>query len=388
MVDVFWKGNFMKRVLILGGGFGGIAAAHRLKQRLGDEVDVILVDRRETFMVGFRKSWALVSESTLAAGQKPIDSLSGSGVRVLHDPVRVIEPDARAAYIGDMRIDADALIVALGAELAPELIPGFQEHAFNVYDPQAIPRAAEALNEFKGGRLVIGIFGAPYKCPPAPLEMAMLIQEKFKGSGVEATIEVFTPQPVALPILSQDSCDAVDSRLLEKGIRTYGQHKALRIEPGEVVFEKRRIGFDLLLGIPPHRAPAVVRESGLAGPSGWVEVDKHTLATKYPDVYAIGDVTQIVMANGKPLPKAGLFAEMMGETVSERLADIFEGKEPTAQFSGQGGCYFEVGNGKAMMIKGNFLAEPTPAVELTEPSREYYEEKIRFETDRWVKWFG
>jgi sulfide:quinone oxidoreductase len=129
----------MKRVLILGGGFGGISTARRLKQRLGDEVDVVLVDRRETFMVGFRKSWALVGESTLEAGQKPIDSLEEIGVKVLHDPVRVIEPEAKAAYIADMRIDADALVVALGAELAPELVPGFQEHAYNVYDPNDIP---------------------------------------------------------------------------------------------------------------------------------------------------------------------------------------------------------------------------------------------------------
>jgi sulfide:quinone oxidoreductase len=378
----------MKRVLILGGGFGGIATARRLKQRLGDEVDVILVDRREMFMVGFRKSWALVGESTLEAGQKPIDSLTGIGVKVLHDPVRVIEPGAKAAYIADMRIDADALVVALGAELAPELIPGFQEHAYNVYDPNDIPRAAKALNDFGGGRLVIGIFGAPYKCPPAPLEMAMLVQEKFQRSGVQATIEVFTPQPVTLPILSQDSCDAVDSRLLEKGIRTYGHHKALSIEPGEVVFEKRRIRFDLLLGVPPHRAPAVLRESGLTGQSGWVEINPRTCETSFEGVYAIGDCTQVVLANKKTLPKAGLFAEMMGETVAERLADVIEGREPGAQFSGEGGCYFEVGNGEAMMIKGNFLAEPAPAVELTEPSKVYYDEKVRFEKDRWTKWFG
>jgi sulfide:quinone oxidoreductase len=267
-------------------------------------------------------------------------------------------------------------------------VPGFAEHAYNVYDPNNIPRAEKALNEFKGGRLVIGIFGAPYKCPPAPLEMAMLIQDKFKKSGVQATIEVFTPQPVTLPILSQASCDSVDAMLLENGIRTYGHHKALRVEANEVIFEKRNIGFDLLLGIPPHRAPAVVRESGLTGESGWVEINPRTCETSFEGVYAIGDSTQVVLANKKTLPKAGLFAERMGETVADRLADSFQGKEPTAQFSGEGGCYFEVGNGEAIMIKGNFLAEPAPAVELTESSKEYYDQKVKFETDRWTKWFG
>jgi sulfide:quinone oxidoreductase len=378
----------MKRVLILGGGFGGIATAHRLKQRLGKEVEVILVDRRPYFMVGFRKSWALVGESPLEVGQKPIESLSRLGVDVRRATVEAIQPQEKSAIVDGERIQADALVVALGAELHPAAVPGFADYAYNVYDPNDIPRAQMALDEFKGGRLVIGIFGAPYKCPPAPLEMALLIHDKFTRSGVQATIEVFTPQPVTLPILSQASCDAVDSRLLEQGIRTYGQHKALRVDAGEVVFEKRSIGFDLLLGIPPHRAPAVVRESGLVGESGWIEINPHTCETSFEDVYAIGDTTHIVLANKKALPKAGLFAEMMGETVAERLANVFTGKEPTAQFSGEGGCYFETGNGEAMMIKGNFLAESGPVVELTESSKEFYEQKVKFETDRWVKWFG
>jgi sulfide:quinone oxidoreductase len=339
-------------------------------------------------MVGFRKSWALTGESTLEEGQKPIDSLRRLGVDVRRATIESINPKEKSAIVDGEEIKADALVVALGSELNPSGVLGFVEHAYNVYDPNDIPRAEKALSEFKGGRLVIGIFGGPYKCPPAPLEMAMLIQDKFKNSGVEATIEVFTPQPVTLPILSQASCDAVEGRLLDVGIRTYGHHKALSAEDGEVVFEKRRMGFDLLLGIPPHRAPAVVRESGLTGESGWVEIDPRTCETLYEGVYAIGDTTHVPLANKKALPKAGLFAELMGETVAERLADIFTGNEPTAQFSGEGGCYFEVGNGEAMMIKGNFLAESGPAVELTESSKEYYEQKIKFETDRWAKWFG
>ena len=378
----------MKRILILGGGFGGIAAAHRLKSKLGDQVEVILVDRRPYFMVGFRKSWALVGESPLEVGQKPIDGLGRLGVDVRRGTVEAIHPSERAATVDGEKIQADALVVALGAELNPAAVPGFVDHAYNVYDPNDIPRAEKALNDFKGGRLVIGIFGAPYKCPPAPLEMAMLIHDKFKKNGIQASIEVFTPQPVTLPILSQASCDAVEGRLLENGIQTYGHHKALRIEPGEVIFEKRTIGFDLLLGVPPHRAPAVLRESGLTGESGWVEIDPRTCETSFDGVYAVGDSTQIVLANKKPLPKAGLFAELMGETVADRIADEFNNKEPTAQFSGQGGCYFEVGNGEAMMIKGNFLAEPAPEVDITESSKEYYDEKVKFETDRWAKWFG
>jgi sulfide:quinone oxidoreductase len=378
----------MKRVLILGGGFGGIATARRLKQKLASDVEVILVDKRDHFMVGFRKSWALVGESSLEEGQRPLDSLSSIGVRVMRDPVTRIDSNARAATMGDQGVNADALVVALGAELIPNAVPGFQEHAFNVYDPQDIPRAARALDEFQGGKLLIGIFGAPYKCPPAPFEMALLINDKLKAKGVKASIEVFSPQPMSLPILGQEGCDTIEGRLADHGITFYPNHKATAIEAGEVVFTNKRLPFDLLLGVPPHKPPAVVRESGLVGESGWVEVNKHTLETSFEGVYAIGDVVQIMLANGKPLPKAGLFAEQMGETVAERIAAAFAGEELTATFKGEGGCYLEVGGDKAMMVRGNFLAEPEPEIVLTEATTEYLNEKRSFETQRLMEWFG
>ena len=378
----------MKRVLILGGGFGGLATTHRLKQKLAPDDEVILVDRRGYFMVGFRKTWALVGESPLEAGQRSLDGLTSLGIRVMREPVTVIDPKARAAYIGDQRIQADALVVALGAELAPELIPGFQQHAFNVYDPQEIPRAARALSEFRGGRLSIGIFGAPYKCPPAPYEMALLINDSLMSRGIKASMEVFTPQPMSLPILGQTGCDLIESRLADKGITFLPNHKATAVEVGEVVFADKRRPFDLLLGVPPHRPPAVVRESGLVDGSGWVSVNPRTLETQFPGVYAIGDVVQISLANGKPLPKAGVFAEAMGETVADRIAAVFSGQEPKVTFKGEGGCYLEVGGGKAMMVQGSFLAEPGPEVTLTEATAGYLEEKRSFETQRLLGWFG
>jgi sulfide:quinone oxidoreductase len=377
----------MKRVLILGGGFGGIAAARRLKQKLDPSDEVILVDRRDHFMVGFRKTWALVGQSTLEAGQRSLDSLTRLGIRVLRDPVTRIDPNARAASIGDQRISADALVVALGAELAPETIPGFQQYAFNVYDAQDIPRAAQALTEFQGGKLLIGIFGVPYKCPPAPYEMALLIMDALKSREVNADVEVFTPQPMSLPILGQAGCDLIESRLADKGITFLPNHKATAVEAGEVVFAEERRPFDLLFGVPPHRPPAVVREGGLVGDSGWVSVKPRTLETQFPGVYAVGDVVQIAMANGKPLPKAGVFAEAMGETVADRIAAKFRRQELEATFKGEGGCYLEVGAGQAMMVKGQFLAEPEPEVMLTEASAKYLEEKRAFELQRLQTWF-
>ena len=377
----------MKRVLILGGGFGGIATARRLKQRLDETDEVILVDRRDYFMVGFRKTWALTGQSPLEAGQRPLDSLTSLGVRVMRDPVTRIDPAGRAAWMGDQRISADALVVALGAELASDAIPGFQQYAHNVYDPQEIPRAAQALTDFQGGNLLIGVFGVPYKCPPAPYEMALLIRDVLEARGTEANVEVFTPQPVSMPILGQAGCDVVESRLADRGISFLPNRKATAVEEGQVVFANERRPFDLLFGIPPHRPPAVVRESGLVGESGWVTVNPRTLETPFPGVYAIGDVVQVSMANGKPLPKAGVFAEAMGETVAERIASSFTGQEPEATFTGEGGCYLEVGGGQAMMVKGHFMAVPDPEVTLIQASPTLLDEKRAFETQRLQAWF-
>lgn len=377
----------MKRVLILGGGFGGLATAHRLKERLAPEDEIILVDKRGHFMVGFRKSWALVGESPLEAGRRSHDDLSSLGIRVMRDPVTAIDPAARSATMGDQRIEADALVVALGAELAPEAIPGLQEHAYNVYDGGDIPRAAQALSDFPGGKLVIGIFGAPYKCPPAPYEMALLINDSLKARGVKANIEVFSPQPMSLPILGSAGCDLIEGRLEDRGITFLPNHKATAVEAGEVVFGEERRPYDILFGVPPHRAPAAVRESGLTDKSGWVPVNARTLETAFPGVYAIGDVVHIGLANGKPLPKAGVFAQAMGETVAERIAAAFNGQEAQATFDGKGGCYLEVGGGQAMMVEGNFLAEPEPEVVLTSASPKYLEKKRAFETQRLQAWF-
>ena len=378
----------MQRVLILGGGFGGIAAARRLRQTLSPEDEILLVDRREHFMVGFRKTWALVGESSLEAGQRRLAALERQGIQVVRGPITAIDPVARAGEVDGRRIEADAMIVALGAELAPEQVPGFQLYAFNIYDPHDIPRAAAALREFRDGRVAIGIFGVPYKCPPAPYEMALLVKDFFRARDVDAALEIFTPQPMSLPILGQAGCDIIEGRLAENGITFLPNHKATAVEAGEVLFASGRRPYDVLLGVPPHRCPAVVSHSGLTDGGNWVRVNSRTLETKFPGVYAIGDTVEVLMADGKPLPKAGVFAEAMGEVVAERIAATFARQEPAAVFEGEGGCYLEVGSGEAMMVRGRFLAEPAPSVTLTEPSRAYLEEKRAFEAERLQTWFS
>lgn len=378
----------MRRVLILGGGFGGIAAAAAARQRLPPEDEILLVDRRPYFMVGFRKTWALIGASPMEAGQRPLAALERKGIRVIQGAITAIVPEARAAEVEGRRLEADALIVALGAELAPERVPGFQAHALNLYDAQEIPRAAEAVRTFQGGRVVIGIFGVPYKCPPAPYEAALLLRGFFRDRGVHADIEVFTPQPMSLPVLGQAGCDVIEGRLADYDITFLPNHQATAVEPGEVAFTTGRRPYDLLLGVPPHCCPQVVAQSGLTDGGEWVRVHPRTLETQFPGVYAVGDVVAIPMADGKPLPKAGIFAEAEGEVVAERIAAAFAGGESQAAFAGEGSCYLEVGGGEAMLVQGRFLTEPAPQVTLLGPSKAYLEEKRAFETERLQKWFG
>ena len=379
-----------RRVLILGGGFGGVAAAVRLRELLDPDDEIVLVDRRTHFFMGFRKTMAVVGREPLESGSRPIAALERLGVRVVHADITTIDPAARAAEVGGERFEADALLVALGADVVAEAVPGLAEHGHNVYSSEGVPHAAEALATIERGRAVVGIFGAPYKCSPAPYELALLAKEATDARGAKLDWTVFTPQPMSIPVIGKGGCEAIEGRLAGQLIDFRPNTKAERVEAGRVVLADGggEVPFDLLLAVPPHRVPPVVVDAGLAEKGAYVKVNPRTLETAFDGVSAVGDVTGFPTASGQPFPKAGAFAEREGIVVAERIAARFAGREPDATFDGEGFCFLEAGNGEAMLVRGNFLAEPAPDVELTQPSRAFYEQKGTFERERLDAWFG
>lgn len=379
------------RTLILGGGFGGIAAAVELKRLLGDEHEVTLVDRSPAFRMGLRKLWELVGIGTIEEGSRARSLLARHGITVLQEEITAIDPVARAAETTGGRLDGDHLVIGLGAVSRPDLVPGLAEHGHDVWAFTGVPAAAEALGRFDGGRILILIAGAPYPCPPAPYECAFHLDGHLRGCGLRdrTDLAVVTLQPMLMPNAGWAGSEWMADRLAERGISRRISSKAERVEPDHVVLaDGGTEPFDLLIAVPPHRPPAAVADSRLLAPHGWIGVDRQTLSTAHEGIFAVGDVTLIPLANGLPLPKAGVMAEYQGLRVARAIAAGLRGEEPPAPFDGRGFCPVEVGEGTGALVEGDWYAEPEPVVSIEGPSAAQAAEKRAFETDRLQRWFG
>lgn len=376
-------------MVILGGGFGGITAALELRRALPHEHRVMLVERRETFMMGLRKQWLLTGAGTRGDGERPLAALRGKGIDVRRATVSAIDLARRIVRMDEEEIAFDHLVVALGAEPRPDLVPGFSSASFNMYNAEDVERLHARLSELRRGRVAIGIFGLPFKCPPAPYEAAMLLDQWFRTRGIRSEIDlrVFTPQPMTLPVAGKEASTVLQRLLVERDIGLSLSKQALRIEGTNVVFDRETMTADVLIVVPPHRPPAIISESGLADAGDWIGVDAHTMSTSRPRVWAVGDVTQIAMANGAPFPKAGVFAEAQGRAAAAAIVADVTGSPPTAMFDGKGYCFVETGDGKATAIIGEFLASPAPKVDVLPPNEDNFQKKIAFERDRLAAWF-
>jgi sulfide:quinone oxidoreductase len=376
--------------LVLGGGFGGIAAATELERLLGDEHDVVLVDRAERFSMGLRKLWELVGHATIAEGSRSRDLLATHGIRVVRGEIDAIDADARTAEVDGEAMRGDYLVVALGAVPRPDLVPGLAEHGHNVWATAGVPAAARALADFDGGRIVVLVAGAPYPCPPAPFECVIHVDEHLRARGLRdrTDLSIATIQPILMPNAGPEGSAWMAGKLDVRDIGHRAGVKLLRVEAGRIVSEDDEIPFDLLIAVPPHRVPDVVSASGLTGEHGWIPVDRGTLQTSHANVYAVGDVNLIPLANKLPLPKAGVTAELEGLRVARAIASELRGGTEPDPFTGTATCYVEMGPESAARIDAEFFAEPAPRLEIAEPSAAIGAEKRAFETERLQRWFG
>jgi sulfide:quinone oxidoreductase len=362
-----------------------------LRERLPSEHRVVVVERRATFSLGLSYLWIMAGERRdPSEGERDLAALADKGIEWVQDEVTRIDPESRAVETASGTLAGDYLIVALGAELAPGALAGFAEAAHNLYELPGALAIQQALDQLKSGRIVILITRTPFKCPAAPYEAAFLIDALLRRKGVREHVElaIYTPEPQPMPVAGADVGSQLVRMLEGHGIEYHPDEIALSIEPGSrrVLFELEETVFDLLIGVPPHVAPPIVRDAGLLDATGWVPVDARTLQTRHPGVFAIGDVTAIRLSNGMFLPKAGVFAEEEARVVAENIARDITGKDHAAEFSGAGYCYVETGDGAAALGAGDFYASPAPRVTLQSPSTRFKQEKEAFERTRLETW--
>lgn len=378
----------MKRhVLILGAGFGGLELATRLSETSSDAVDVTLLDRNDSFFFGFSKLEVMLGRQSADDVRLPYRGMAKDGVEFRRETVVGIDPVGRRVQTDVGSHDADFLVVAMGADYDIAATPGFEEGGHEYYSLAGAERLRDALVDFRGGRVLVSVLGQPFKCPPAPFEGSFLLHEHFTQRRIRDAVQMATTFPMQRPVpvtgpVSQMFRDGLAAR----GIEELPQQLVTSIDPASQAAQLATgdtLSYDLFVGIPVHRAPEPLTAAGLAV-NGWVPVDQTNLRTKFPHVYALGDVC----TGPRTVPKAGIFAEAAARVVADDIAAEISGGDPPAPYEGSGVCYAEFGGGLVSKVEVNFLRGESPAAERHDPSREYAAEKAEFGATRRTRWFG
>lgn len=373
-------------ILILGGGFGGLATANEIRANL-PEAKITLVDKKDYFMMDLVKLWIIKGTRKFETSKRPLHTISKKGIDFVNEQILSIDVSQKKVRTATREIAYDYLVVALGVELAPESIPGLSENGLILYDLDHGPKIRERILSIKSGRIAFAITGMPYKCPPAPFEAALIIDSMLRELGTRDSISIdfYSVAPMTLPAAGPDVSRQLLGMLEEAKINFHGSCKTVSVGAGTLKFEDGRSAeFDLLIAVPPHRAPKLVHESGLA-PDGQFIAVKRDCRTQYEGVYAIGDVTNMVVTDKIVVPKAGIFAEGEGIAVAQDIISRIKQKAAAQQFDGKGGCFVEMGN-TAGYVYVDMFAQPDPVTRLDSPAAEHMEEKERFERERLQKW--
>jgi sulfide:quinone oxidoreductase len=372
------------RVLVLGAGFGGLELSTLLSEALGDDVEVTLIDHSDAFVFGYSKLDVMFGRATLDAVRLPYRAIAKPGVRLLRETIAAIDPQARRVTTDAGAHDGDVLVIALGADYDYDATPGLRG-ANEFYSVAGAARLRELLPGFTRGRALIGVCGAPFKCPPAPSECALLLDELLLERGVRDQCEIAFTVPLPSPVPpSPDTSRALLVAFEQRGIAFLPGKRIASLDPARrvAVYEDGdELPYDLFLGVPKHRAPDVVIETGMCV-DGYIPVDSATLQTEFPDVYAVGDVAT------PGVPKAGVFAEGGARVVAKALIARVRGGEGPAPYDGRGSCYIEFGGEGVARVDVDFLSGPKPTGTFQAPSEALTAEKAQFGATRRARWFG
>ncbi|HXX91206.1 MAG TPA: FAD/NAD(P)-binding oxidoreductase [Acidimicrobiales bacterium] len=372
------------RILVLGAGFGGLELSATISEQLGGEAEVVLVDQSEGFVFGFSKLDVMFGKQRADEVLHPYGEITKPGVQFVQTVVRAIDPRARQVETDAGTFDGDVVVVALGAELDPSATPGLVEAGHEFYTPEGAFALREILAAFPGGDVVVGVTSTPFKCPPAPSETALLMHDYLTARDLRADSTISLVMPLGVPIPpSPAASEALLAAFDERGISWCPDRLVERLDPERKVAQfsdGTELPFDLFLGVPRHKAPDVVEASGMTV-DGWVPVDPLTLETRFPGVYAVGDVTSV------GTPKAGVFAEGQASIVAAQLIARHRGTPAGSSYDGRGICYLEFGHGEVGKVDVTFLSGQAPVGALHGPSQAIGAEKADFGSSRIRRWF-
>ena len=373
------------RVLVLGAGFGGLELTTRLSDEFGDDIDIVLVDKADGFIFGFSKLDVMFGRTTADAVHHAYSDIVKPGVRFVQSTIRSIDPVAKRVVTDAGTFDADILVVALGADLHPDATPGLLEGGHEFYTVAGAFACRDVLENFAGGRVIVAVTSTPFKCPPAPSETALLTHDYLSARGLRDASSISLVMPLGVPIPpSPAASKALLVAFEERGIDWHPDTLVRRLDAERkvaVLSDGGEMPYDLFLGVPVHRAPQVVLDSGMTV-DGWIPVDSLTLDTSFPGVYAVGDVTSV------GTPKAGVFAEGQAAVAADRIAGVVRGEASLSTYGGNGMCYLEFGEDEIAIVNVTFLSGHAPFGDMEGPSAALVADKVEFGRHRVQRWFG
>jgi sulfide:quinone oxidoreductase len=372
------------RIIVLGAGFGGLEVSAALSSALGEDADIVLIDQGEGFVFGFSKLDVMFGKRQPAAVFHPYRDIAKPGLRFAQATINSIDPQAKRVETDAGRFEGDIIVLALGADLDPGATPGLIEAGREYYTTAGAFAARQVLERFRGGQVIVGVTSTPFKCPPAPSETALLVHDYLSERGLRDKSAIALVMPMGTPLPpAPAAAQALLTAFSDRGIAWHPDRSVELLDPGRqvaVLSDGTELPYDLFLGVPRHRAPAVVEASGLTA-GGWIPVDSLTLETEFPGVYAIGDVTSV------GTPKAGVFAEGQAVVVAARIIGQLRGTPAAVTYDGRGTCYLEFGHNRVARVDVTFLRGRAPFGDFEAPSELLAADKADFATSRIQRWF-